>query len=104
MTAETRGFILVWAALLALLAATMLATFLPIGELKAPLNLLIAVVKAGLVAWFFMHLRKATGLVRLFALGGLFWLGLLFSLTFADYATRHPVPRPVEAATGFPRD
>jgi hypothetical protein len=28
-----------------------------------------------LVAWVFMHLRESTGLVRLFAIAALFWLG-----------------------------
>jgi cytochrome c oxidase subunit 4 len=105
VSGELRTFLLVWLALMALLALTMGVTFLPIGELKAPVNFSIAAVKAGLIAWFFMHLRETKGLVRLFAVGALFWLFLLFALTFADYLTRQ-IPPPPAAATAarFPRD
>jgi cytochrome c oxidase subunit 4 len=48
----------------------------------------IAVIKATLVAWFFMHLRDSTRLTWVFAVSGIFWLGILFVLTLTDYLTR----------------
>lgn len=80
--------ILVDAALLALLAATYGVSYLHLGIFNPLLNLAIAVVKAGLVVWFFMHLRGASGLVRLFAGAAMFWLVVLFGLGLNDWLTR----------------
>jgi caa(3)-type oxidase subunit IV len=35
-----------------------------------------------------MHVRYATRLIPVVVLSGVFWLGILFSLMFADYFTR----------------
>ena len=51
-------------------------------------SLLIAAIKVGLIFWFFMHLGEEAGLVRVMALGAIAWLGILFALSGADYATR----------------
>ncbi len=85
---ERRTFIVADLALLGLLAATCGVSFLHLGILNPLLNLTIAVAKAGLVAWFFMHLRGASGLVRLFAGAALFWLVVLFALGLNDWLTR----------------
>lgn len=85
---ERRTFIVADLALLGLLAATYGVSFLHLGILNPLLNLTIAVAKAGLVAWFFMHLRGASGLVRLFAAAALFWLVVLFALGLNDWLTR----------------
>ena len=37
---------------------------------------------------FFMHLKLDSKLVQFFALGALFWLAILFFLTFNDYGAR----------------
>jgi cytochrome c oxidase subunit 4 len=85
---DRRTFVLVDAALLALLAATYSISFLHLGVFNPILNLGIAVVKAGLVAWFFMHLRMASGMVRLFAGAALLWLVILFALGLNDWLSR----------------
>ncbi|HSN73375.1 MAG TPA: cytochrome C oxidase subunit IV family protein [Steroidobacteraceae bacterium] len=77
--------LLVWAALLALLATTMAVTLVPARSLHAPLNFGIAGIKVALVAVFYMHLRRAGPTVRLVALGGLLWLAILIVLSLADY-------------------
>jgi cytochrome c oxidase subunit 4 len=56
-----------------------------------PLQLAIASVQAGLVAYYFMHLRQGDKVVILTALSSLFWMGILFVLFLADYLTRHMV-------------
>ena len=56
-----------------------------------PLQLAIASVQAGLVAYYFMHLRQGDRVVILTALSSLFWMGILFVLFLADYMTRHLV-------------
>jgi cytochrome c oxidase subunit 4 len=50
--------------------------------------LTIAVVKATFVVLYFMHLRYSTRLTVVAALAGIFWLGIMFLFTAADYRTR----------------
>jgi cytochrome c oxidase subunit 4 len=83
-------FVLVYLALLCLLALTIGAAQLQLGVLKPVANLGIATVKAVLIAWFFMHVREGSGLVRLFSGAALFWLLILFGLGLSDYLTRGP--------------
>jgi len=80
--------ILVWAALMLLLALTVGATFLPLGHWRTVTSYGIAMAKAALVLWFFMELRSDSGLSRLAVLTGFVWIGLLFLLIVADYVTR----------------
>lgn len=80
--------VLIFAALLVLLAITVGAAYLPLGRWGVVVALAIAFSKATLVMVYFMQLRHRSSLVRIFAIGGFFWLALLFVLTFADYLTR----------------
>ncbi len=82
------GLFAAYGSLLLLLAATAAASSLPLGAFKAPLALAIAAAKAFVIFTVFMQLRYERGLVRVFALAGFFWLGILGSLTLADYLTR----------------
>lgn len=50
--------------------------------------LTIASVKATLVVLYFMHVRYSNRLVWVILIAALFWMGILFALTFSDYATR----------------
>jgi cytochrome c oxidase subunit 4 len=79
---------IVWLALSALAAVNLVLAYAPLGGLNAAANLAIALAMAILSALFFMGLRGDSGLVRLAAAGSLFWLLVLFALTFADYFTR----------------
>ncbi len=79
---------IVWLALLALLALTIVASFVLTGPFSLVAGLSIAAVKVVLIYWFFMHLREEDGLTRLMAIAVLAWLAILLLLTVADYATR----------------
>jgi cytochrome c oxidase subunit IV len=84
-------FLLVYLALLCLLAVTIgSAQLLQLGAFKPVVNLGIATVKAVLIAWFFMHVREGSGLVRLFSGAASFWLLILFGVSLSDYLTRAP--------------
>lgn len=83
-----RTFVVVWIALLALLALTITSAFVPMGRWNLVANLAIAAAKAALVVVFFMQLRRATATTRLMALAGLAWLGLLALLAGLDFAMR----------------
>jgi cytochrome c oxidase subunit 4 len=50
--------------------------------------LAVSVAKTLLVMLFFMRLRSASAVVRLAAMVGFAWLGMLFLITLADYVTR----------------
>ena len=52
------------------------------------MSLAIAVIKAGLIFWFYMHLKELDGLTRLAGLAGPVALAILIALLSADYLTR----------------
>jgi len=79
---------LVWLVLSLLLAASIGASFLPIGPIREDISLAIAAVKALLILWFFMDLRRSEGLDRLALLGTITFLAAMAILTSADYLTR----------------
>jgi cytochrome c oxidase subunit 4 len=82
---------IIFVALLSLTAATIVAAYLPLGVLHAPIALVIAFAKTTLVALFFMHVRYSGRLIWLVAAGGLVWLAILLS-TYHDYLTRGWTP------------
>ena len=87
-THSNREYVLVWLALLLLLAGTVAATLLVPSPASYALNGVLAFAMAGLVFGGFMGLRAADGLTRVFALAGFGWLVFLLVLTLSDYLTR----------------
>jgi cytochrome c oxidase subunit 4 len=75
-------------ALLALLAATFALAHVKLGAVGLAVALAIAAAKAGIVLLYFMQLRRADGMHRIAAALGVFWLGILMSLTLSDYVSR----------------
>lgn len=79
----------IWLALLLLLAITIGAAYLPLGPGNGVVSMGIAACKAALILlFFFMKLKTSSALLRLASLAGVFWLVLMFSLTFGDYLSR----------------
>jgi len=78
----------VYAALMVLLLATVGAAYIDLGPLNFPLTMIIAVVKAVLIALIFMHVRYSERLVWVFATAGFLWLAILIRMTLNDYFTR----------------
>ena len=81
-------YYLVFAALIGLTLLTVGISFLDLGAGHTVAGLAIAVVKALLVALFFMHLLYSDKANWLAIGAGLFWLGILLVLTLSDYLTR----------------
>jgi cytochrome c oxidase subunit 4 len=79
----------VFAALILLTLLTVGVSFADLGPWHTMVGIAIGVVKALLVALFFMHLLHADRITWLAASVGLFWLGILLGLTLTDYFTRH---------------
>jgi cytochrome c oxidase subunit 4 len=88
MAREARTLVLIWVALMLLLAATVATTFSSLGSLKTMINLVIAGAKSGLILWVYMHLREQGGLNRVAALAAVAWLLILLSMTLIDLGTR----------------
>ena len=88
--AETRPmvYILVWLALMVLLALTVGSAFMPLGRAHTPVNLAISVTQAALVMLFSMHLRSAHPLMKIIALIGFFGIAILIILSLFDVLTR----------------
>jgi cytochrome c oxidase subunit 4 len=85
---SVKTYAAVWIALLLMTALTTSVAYIDLGGFSVVVALTIAVCKMLLVALFFMHVRHSTKLTKLVVLGGLLWLGILISLTMADFATR----------------
>ncbi|HET6419297.1 MAG TPA: cytochrome C oxidase subunit IV family protein [Geobacteraceae bacterium] len=79
-----RNYIIVWAALLVLTFITWRVSFIPLGLLNVTVAMIIASLKASLVALFFMHLRYENKLVWAFALFPLGFLSLIIFGTLVD--------------------
>ena len=88
--ADTRPmvYIVVWLALMALLALTVGTAYLPLGWANTPLNLAISVTQAALVMLFSMHLRSAHPLMKIIALIGFFGIAILIILSLFYVLTR----------------
>jgi cytochrome c oxidase subunit 4 len=79
----------VWAALLLGTFITYKVAFLDLGRYNAAVALIIATIKALLVALFFMHIKGAhEKLLKLVVISTLFFLFILLVLSMADYGTR----------------
>ena len=82
--AGAKVFVPVWLALLALTALTVAASGLQLGKWSVTASLLIASVKAGLVLWFFMHLKYERWLLRLMIIVPVATITFIIYFTFLD--------------------
>ena len=80
----TKTFISVWIILLALTAVTVTVARMELGALSILTAIMIASVKAGLVLWFFMHLKYEQRLFKLLLLVPVVTLAVIIGLTFVD--------------------
>ena len=103
-----RIYITIFSTLLVGTGLTVAAAFVDFPwQLNAIVALTIATIKGTLVVLYFMHVRYSIRLVWVIVASALFWMGIMFALTFSDYRTRpwdrdrlSIVIRP--AATSFP--
>lgn len=98
--AGTRRYYVVWIALLVLTAITVIVGRVHLEHgLGLVVALVIASVKATLVALFFMHLWDHGGANRLVLVTSLVFVGLLLGLVLLDNATRFSLTNPPTRAT-----
>ncbi len=86
-----RTYFAVYIALVLLTGLTTAVAFFDLGLANPVVALSIAILKATLVALFFMHLKYGSRLTWVIAGAALFWLMILLLLILSDYATRVPV-------------
>jgi cytochrome c oxidase subunit 4 len=75
--------------LLGLLLLTVGIAYIDLGAMNTAVAMLISLAKGALILLFFMHLRHGSGLIRVAAMAGVFWLGILFVLALSDFLTRY---------------
>ena len=80
----TRVYVRVWAALVLLLAATIIVARVRFTSFSVVINLLISTAKASLVLFFFMHLRTEGRFLKIMLAVALGALTLIIILTFSD--------------------
>lgn len=81
---NTKTFVSIWAVLLILTGITIEAAALRLGAWSMVANLVIASTKAGLVLWFFMHLKYERRFFKLLILVPIATLTIIIWLTFYD--------------------
>ncbi len=77
-------YLLVWLALMVLTGITVWVSYLHFGVFNIVVALLIASIKASLVALYFMHLKFEDKTTWIFVLYPIVLLALLIGLTAAD--------------------
>jgi cytochrome c oxidase subunit IV len=84
-----KTYFLVWGTLLLGTYITYKVAYLDLGVFNADVALIIASIKATLVALFFMHVKGASEkMTKTVIFSVLFFLLILLALSMSDYATR----------------
>jgi cytochrome c oxidase subunit IV len=87
-SASKKSYLLVWVALIALLALTWGLAEINLGPFNNVAALSISITKMLLVVLIFMHGRWEKPLTWIFIAAGLIWFFIMVDLTLSDYLTR----------------
>ena len=87
-------YIGIFLTLMVLTTITVAVAYVNLGQLNKVVALGIASFKATLVVLYFMHVKYASRMTKLVVISGLFFLGILLTLTMADYSSREWVNPP----------
>ena len=92
-------YVTIFLALMVLTGVTVGAAFVDLGQFNFLVAMVIAVFKASLVVWYFMHVKYQSTLTKLTVATGLFFLAILLGLMLVDYGSKGftPMPPPVDA-------
>ena len=84
----TRIYYAIFATLMILTGITVGVAYIDLGRMNVVAAIAIACFKAMIVVLYFMHVKYSSRLIKLTVIAGLYWMGILFALTFNDYLTR----------------
>ena len=87
-------YITIFVALMVLTGVTVAAAYVDLGQFNFLVAMIIAVFKASLVVWYFMHVKYQSKLTKLTVATGLFFLAILLGLMLVDYGSKGFVPMP----------
>jgi cytochrome c oxidase subunit 4 len=92
-------YVTIFLALMVLTAVTVGAAFVNLGQFNFLVAMIIAVFKASLVVWYFMHVKYQSRLTKLTVATGLFFLAILLGLMLVDYGSKGftPMPPPTDS-------
>ena len=85
-------YITIFLALMVLTVVTVGAAYVDLGQLNFLVAMIIAVFKASLVVWYFMHVKYQSSLTKLTVATGLFFLAILLGMMLIDYTSRDFTP------------
>ena len=84
----TRIYYAIFATLMVLTGVTVAIAYVDLGPWNTVVAVAIACFKAMIVVLYFMHVKYSTRLIKLTVIAGLYWMGILITLTLGDYLTR----------------
>lgn len=92
-------YVTIFLSLMVLTGLTVGAAYVDLGQFNFLVAMIIAVFKASLVVWYFMHVKYQSKLTKLTLATGLFFLAILLGLMLVDYASKDftPMPPPIDA-------
>ncbi len=85
-------YVIVWIILMVLTFITVYVSYIDFGMLNVVIAMVVASIKASIVALYFMHLKFEDSITWVFALFPLTLLALLIGMTILDTFTRVVVP------------
>jgi cytochrome c oxidase subunit 4 len=93
---HVRTLYVVYVWLMVLLVLTVMTALLfHAGVFNIVIAMAIAVTKAAMVVWIFMHVKYSGKLVWVFASAAFVWLAIMLVFTLADYVSRDRIPKGV---------
>jgi cytochrome c oxidase subunit IV len=93
-TVPVKTYAAVFLALIVLTISTVAISKLELGEYNFIVAMIIAVIKASMVVWFFMDIRRSSSMTKLFVGAGFFWMAILLVFVLSDYLSRGWLPGP----------
>jgi cytochrome c oxidase subunit 4 len=97
-----RILLTIYGILVVLTGVTVAASFVDLGQANIWVALLIAVIKGGLVAMYFMHLRWDSPFNGMILIAALFFVSLFIGLALLDSNSYQPQLKPTPMATHAP--
>jgi cytochrome c oxidase subunit IV len=85
-------YVTIFLALMVLTGVTVGAAYVDLGQFNFLVAMIIAVFKASLVVWYFMHVKYQSKLTKLTVATGLFFLAILLGLMLVDYGSKGFTP------------